>query len=73
MSDSRAKATEKAAGEEKAYDTALEKMGLGEKDEKPFWAKFLRSDYLQEDDDGPLLPKVLDVLEGNKEIDQVVN
>jgi hypothetical protein len=21
-------------------------MGLGEKEEKPFWAKFLRSDYL---------------------------
>jgi len=36
-------------------------MGLGEKEDKPFWAKFLRSDYLKEEDDGPLLPQVLDV------------
>jgi hypothetical protein len=48
-------------------------LGLGEKEEKPFWAKFLRSDYLQEDDDGPLLPKVLDVLEGNKGLSDVVD
>jgi hypothetical protein len=38
-------------------------MGLAENDEKPFWAKFLRSDYI-EDDSGPLLPKVMEVLEG---------
>jgi hypothetical protein len=36
-------------------------LGLGEKEEKPFWAKFLRSDYLEENDDGPMLDKVLDV------------
>lgn len=44
-------------------------MGLGEKEEKPFWAKFLRSDYLADDNDGPLLPKVMEVLEGNKVVD----
>ena len=48
-------------------------MGLGEKEEKPFWAKFLRSDYLNEDDDKPLLPDVLDVLEGNKNFDEMVD
>ena len=46
-------------------------MGLGEKEEKPFWAKFLRSDYL-EPDDGPLLPKVMDVFDGKIEVDEVV-
>ena len=33
-----------------SYGGVLDNMGLGEKDEKPFWAKFLRSDYLKEDD-----------------------
>lgn len=29
------------------YEQVLEKMGMGEEnEEKPFWAKFLRSDYL---------------------------
>ena len=46
-------------------------MGLGEKEDKPFWAKFLRSDYLKEDD-RPLLPDVLDVLEGNKKVDEII-
>jgi hypothetical protein len=46
-------------------------MGLGEKDEKPFWAKFLRSDYLK-DADEPLLPKVLEVLDGDKVVDEIL-
>jgi len=54
-----------------SYEGVLENMGLGEKEEKPFWAKFLRSDYLQEDD-RPLLPDVMDVLEGNKQLDEVI-
>ena len=29
------------------YEQVLEKMGVGEEDaEKPFWAKFLRTDYM---------------------------
>ena len=28
------------------YGGVLENMGLGEKEEKPFWAKFLRNDYM---------------------------
>jgi hypothetical protein len=47
-------------------------MGLGENDEKPFWAKFLRSDYLEDDHAQPLLPGVIDVLEGNKAIDEMI-
>lgn len=46
-------------------------MGLGEKEEKPFWAKFLRNDYLQADDDKPLVNDIIDVLEGNKNIDEL--
>ena len=42
-----------------------------ESTEKPFWAKFLRSDYL-ESDDGPVLGKVMDVLEGNMTVDALV-
>ena len=30
------------------YEGVLEKMGVGEENaEKPFWAKFLRSDYME--------------------------
>ncbi len=48
-------------------------MGLGEKEEKPFWTKFLKSDYGSVNDlDKPLLPQVLDVLEGTKNVDEVV-
>lgn len=47
-------------------------MGLGEREDKPFWAKFLRSDYLQEEGSGPLLPAVLDVLDGNKKVDEII-
>ena len=47
-------------------------MGLGEeKEEKPFWAKFLRSDY-KPDDDGPILGKVLAVLDGEKNVDEII-
>lgn len=47
-------------------------MGMGEEDaEKPFWAKFLRSDYLEEDD-GPVLGRVMDVLDGNMTVDALV-
>ena len=46
-------------------------MGLGEKEEKPFWAKFLRSDYLKEDD-GPILSKVLEVLDGDGKVDEII-
>jgi len=54
-----------------SYEGVLENMGLVENEEKPFWAKFLRSDYLQ-DDAGPLLPDVMEVLEGNKQLDEVI-
>jgi hypothetical protein len=49
----------------------MENMGLGEKEEKPFWAKFLRNDYMQDNEDRPLLPDVMDVLEGNKNLDEL--
>ena len=54
-----------------SYEDVLENMGLQENEEKPFWAKFLKSDYLQEDE--PLLPKVMEVLDGNKGVDEVFN
>jgi len=98
VSDSRAKASEKAIRQEEkeeasaqqalqyadsgeaaelgakpSYEGTLENMGLGvENEEKPFWAKFLRSDYLQDDHNGPLLPGVMEVLEGNKQLDEVI-
>ena len=50
----------------------MDKIGLAEENEdKPFWTKFLRSDYLGEEDQGPLLPDVLDVLDGNKKVDDL--
>lgn len=50
----------------------MENLGLQENEEKPFWAKFLKSDYLK-DDDEPLLPKVMEVLDGKKGVDEVFN
>ena len=47
-------------------------MGLAEREDKPFWAKFLRNDYLEQQDSAPLLPAVLDVLEGNKKVDEII-
>ena len=78
VSDSRAKANEKVmkddGGDEpkSSYDQTMVKMGLEEKEEKPFWTKFLRSDYLEEEDKAPLLPQVMDVLEGNKGVDEML-
>jgi len=55
------------------YEDVLENMGLAEKEERPFWMKFLKSDYGTANDlDKPLLPQVLDVLEGTKHVDEVV-
>ena len=54
-----------------SYGDVLEGMGLGEKEEKPFWAKFLKSDYLKEDD-GPILGKVMEVLDGDKKVDEII-
>jgi len=45
---------------------------LEETEEKPFWTKFLRTDYLDEADPAPLLPGVLDVLDGNKGVDEMI-
>lgn len=78
VSDSRAKANERVMkddGEDEpksSYDQTMVKMGLEEKEDKPFWTKFLRSDYLGEEDKAPLLPQVMDVLEGNKGIDEML-
>ena len=52
VSDSRAKANEKVQNDDQnaepknSYDQTMVKMGLEEKEEKPFWTKFLRTDYL---------------------------
>lgn len=46
-------------------------MGLEEKEDKPFWAKFLRSDYMIKDD-GPILSKVMQVLDGEKAVDEII-
>jgi len=54
------------------YGQVVEKLGLEETEEKPFWTKFLRSDYLDEADPAPLLPGVLDVLDGNKGVDEMI-
>ena len=43
VSDSRAKAAE-SVNEAGAYDRVMEKMGLGDREEKPFWAKFIKAD-----------------------------
>ena len=55
-----------------SYEGVMENLGLQENEEKPFWAKFLKSDYLK-DDDEPLLPKVMEVLDGKKGVDEVFN
>ena len=55
-----------------SYEGVLENMGLAEREDKPFWAKFLRNDYLEQQDSGPVLPGVLDVLEGNKKVDEII-
>lgn len=45
---------------------------MGEENpEKPFWAKFLRTDYLDQSEDGPVLGKVMDVLEGNMPLEEL--
>lgn len=47
-------------------------MGLVEKEDKPFWAKFLKQDYMkekEESDGGGVLQKVLDVFDGTKKVD----
>jgi len=67
-----------AAGEElpeskASFEGALENMGLGEKEDKPFWAKFLSHDYQKEVDSGPMLSNVMDVLEGNKKLEDIIN
>lgn len=84
VNDSRAKALEHVSREEAAaargtadeqtpsYGQVVEKLGLEETEEKPFWTKFLRSDYLDEADPAPLLPGVLDVLDGNKGVDEMI-
>ena len=45
-------------------------MGMQEKDEKPFWAQFLRSDYIKEKEPKPLLGMVMDVLDGNAKLEE---
>lgn len=83
MNDSRARAQEHISREEAAtagtaeeptpsYGQVVEKLGLEETEEKPFWTKFLRSDYLDEADPAPLLPGVLEVLDGNKRVDEMI-
>lgn len=83
MNDSRARAQEHISREEAAargtaeeptpsYGQVVEKLGLEETEEKPFWTKFLRSDYLDEADPAPLLPGVLEVLDGNKKVDEMI-
>jgi len=40
-----------------SYEDVLENMDLKERDEKPFWMKFLKSDYGKDlNDDQPMLP-----------------
>lgn len=78
VSDSRAKANEKVHNDEandrneKSYDQTMVKMGLEETEEKPFWTKFLRTDYMNDDAPAPLLPQIMDVLDGNKGVDEML-
>ena len=78
VSDSRAKANEKVHNDEandrneNSYDQTMVKMGLEETEEKPFWTKFLRTDYMNDDAPAPLLPQIMDVLDGNKGVDEML-
>ena len=84
MNDSRARALEHVSREEDAaavgtaderapsYGQVVEKLGGEETEEKPFWTKFLRRDYLDEAEPAPLLPGILDVLDGNKGVDEMI-
>jgi hypothetical protein len=49
-------------------------VGLVEKEEKPFWARYLKTDngptVLEEP--GSILDKVLDVMDGRKAVDELI-
>lgn len=46
----------------KRYEDVIDNLGIQEDDEKPFWAKFLKSDH--EEEPKSLLGGVLAVLDG---------
>ena len=48
----------------------MESLGAEENEERPFWAKFLSSDYNQKEEK-PLLDGVMQVLEGNATVDDL--
>jgi hypothetical protein len=54
----------------KTYDSVMESLGGEESEEKPFWAKFLQSDF-QKEEPKPLLPMIMDVLAGNATVDEL--
>ena len=62
-----------ATNQQTTYEDVLENMGLVEKDEKPFWTKYLKNDFGEEQDEGDnYLQNVLDVFDGKKTVDEVV-
>ena len=71
QSDSQGREPTEQLPPQASYADTLEKMGLEEKEDKPFWAKFLRSDYMIKDD-GPILSKVMQVLDGEKAVDEII-
>jgi len=45
---------------------------MEENEEKPFWAQFLKSDYGKPaEKPAPLLPMILDVLDGNASVNEM--
>ena len=46
-------------------------MNMEEKEEKPFWTKFLTTDYVESTQPKSILPMVMDILEGNATTEQL--
>jgi hypothetical protein len=53
----------------KNYEEVIDNLGIREDEEKPFWAKFLKSDH--EEEPKSLLGGVLAVLDGNKTLHEL--
>lgn len=59
-------------GESKGYDHVVAALGLEEDEEKPFWAKYLKTDH-EKTEPTNLVGGVLAVLEGEKDMDEFLN
>lgn len=55
-----------------AYEGAMEKLGLAENEDKPFWAKYLKSGQEQLPDKPGIVEGVVAVFEGEKNVDDLL-